>query len=207
MYIVNTYEQIEQKEKELNENHIIILLFVRPTVCGAEDIIKEFNYIHYDSSKYCSIYAVGYTNELSSTQFTYNVIGVDGADWYFSDEDFIDFKNKPEDRLKWRYSGENELIVLQSNIEGNNILNYQNYVAININEGLRKEYIPSYSMFMASLIRNSKSEVKASNAVKKTYRLKKRQIVEMALEEIQKVPTPVKRLLKNRIFFKTSKAC
>ena len=34
MYAVNTYEQIERQERELNENHIIILLFVRPTSVG-----------------------------------------------------------------------------------------------------------------------------------------------------------------------------
>lgn len=205
MYIINTYEQIEQKEKELNENHIVVLLFVRPTVSGADDIIREFNYIHYNSSKWCSIYAVGYTND-SSSGFSYKVTGVDGEEWYFSDKVFIDFKNKLEERLKWRYSGENEMIVLQSNVGGNNILNFENYVAININEGLREEYIPSYSMFMESLIKHSKSEVKANIAIKKAYRYKKGQIIAMAIEEIQNVPKPIKKILKNKIFFKTSKA-
>ena len=149
---------------------------------------------------------MGYTNDSSSSEFSYDVGGVDGVTWYFSDRVFIDFKNKLENRLKWRYSGENEMIILQSNIDGSNILNFENYVAININEGLRKEYIPSYSMFMESLIRHSKSEVKANKAIKKTYRLKKRQIVEMAIEDIQKFPNPVKKILKNKLFFKTSKA-
>lgn len=203
MYIINTYEQIEQKEKELNENHIIILLFVRPSVSGADDIIKEFNYIHHNSARWCSIYAVGYTNDPSS-KFSYDVTGVDGEMWYFSDEVFIDFKNNLEERLRWRYSGENEMIVLQSNIDGGNILNFENYIAININEGLRKEYIPSYSMFMESLIKHSKAEVKASLAIKKTFRIKKRDFIEMALEEIKNIPMPIKTILKNRLFFKTS---
>lgn len=49
MYAVNTYEQIERQERELNENHIIILLFVRPTSVGAQEIINEFSYLHHDS--------------------------------------------------------------------------------------------------------------------------------------------------------------
>lgn len=206
MYTVNTYEQIEQKERELNENHIIVLLFARPTVIGADDIIKEFNYIHYNSSRFCSIYAVGYTNNDSLPEFSYKVSGVNGEEWYFSDKAFIDFKNKLEDRLNWTYSGENEIIVLQSNINGRQILNFENYVAININEGLRKEYICSYSMFMESLIRHSKSEVTASKAIKKVYRFRKRHIIEMAIEDNHNIPEPVKKILKNKIFFRTSKA-
>lgn len=149
---------------------------------------------------------MGYTNNDSLPEFSYKVSGVNGEEWYFSDKAFIDFKNKLEDRLNWTYSGENEIIVLQSNINGRQILNFENYVAININEGLRKEYICSYSMFMESLIRHSKSEVTASKAIKKVYRFRKRHIIEMAIEDNHNIPEPVKKILKNKIFFRTSKA-
>lgn len=62
MFAVNTYEEIEKREKELNKKHIVVLLFVRPSLPNANDIINEFEYIHYNSGEYCSIYAVGYTN-------------------------------------------------------------------------------------------------------------------------------------------------
>ena len=63
MFAVNTYEEIERKQREIPDRQIIILLFVRPTAPGAKEIIKEFDYIHYNSERYCSIYAVGYTND------------------------------------------------------------------------------------------------------------------------------------------------
>ena len=63
MFPVSTYEEIVKKERELNEKHIIVLLFVRPSLPGAREIVEEFSYLYYNSSRYCSIYAVGYTND------------------------------------------------------------------------------------------------------------------------------------------------
>jgi len=100
MFAVNTYEEIEKNERLLNEKHIIALLFVRPSLPGAKDIISEFNYIHYNSGKYCSIYAIGYTNDENYFNQYTSVSGIDGASWYYNDFAFIDFKNKLEKRLK-----------------------------------------------------------------------------------------------------------
>lgn len=196
MYAVNTYEQIERQERELNENHIIILLFVRPTSVGAQEIINEFSYLHHDSREYCSIYAVGYSRKVE---------GVDGVAWYYSDKEFIDFKEKLGKRIKWRYSGENELIVLQSNIDGKNILNFQNYVAINISEGLRQEYICSYQNFMESLIESSKSEVEASKAINSATRLNIKNVAIESLRSIKRIPAPIEKVIENKIFYKTAR--
>jgi len=55
MFVVDTYEEIEKNEKRLAEKHIIVLLFVRPSLPGAKEIIEEFEYIHYNSRKFCSM--------------------------------------------------------------------------------------------------------------------------------------------------------
>lgn len=204
MYAVNTYEQIERQERELNENHIIILLFVRPTSVGAQEIINEFSYLHHDSREYCSIYAVGYTDGPNEFGYSRKVEGVDGVAWYYSDKEFIDFKEKIGKRIKWRYSGENELIVLQSNIDGKNILNFQNYVAINISEGLRQEYICSYQNFMESLIESSKSEVEASTAINRATRLSIKKVAIESLRSIKRIPAPIEKVIENKIFYKTA---
>lgn len=204
MYAVNTYEQIECQENKLNENHIIVLLFVRPTSTGAREIINEFSYIHHDSRKFCSIYAVGYTDDPNEFEYSRKIEGVDGAAWYYSDKEFIDFKEKLGKRIKWRYSGENELIVLQSNIDGKNILNFQNYVAINISEALRQKYICSYQSFMESLIESSKSEVEASNAINRATRLSIKKVAIESLRSINRIPTPLEEIIENKLFYKTA---
>ena len=206
MYAVFSYEQIEANERRLNEYHIVVLLFVRPSVPGAQSIIKEFSYLQHNAKRYCSVYAVGYTNDPERFKSPVSVDGVDSEKWYYSDEEFVEFKRRLEKRIKWKYSGENELLVLKSNPLGASVLNFQNYVAININEGLRKEYISSYSSFMEKLIEASRSYTDARGAVGKASRLSVRQLTELAIKESKRLPGPIREVLKNRLFFKTSRA-
>ena len=49
MFSACTYEEIEEIERRVNYKEIVILLFVRPNIDGAINIIKEFEYIHYNS--------------------------------------------------------------------------------------------------------------------------------------------------------------
>lgn len=149
MFAINTYEEIEQRQRKNGDKQIVILLFVRPSAPGAKEIIEEFDYIHYNSARYCSIYAVGYSNDfLKANDRSYKrVTNIEGSEWYFSNAEFVKFKNSLEHRIQWKYSGENEVIILQSNPEGHQILNFQNYVAIDINCGIRNGYIDSFQRF------------------------------------------------------------
>ena len=67
-----------------------------------------------------------------------------GRDWYFSNKTFVEFKNNLERRIKWEYSGETEILILQNNPGGTDPLNFSNYVAIDVNKGLREGYIDSF---------------------------------------------------------------
>lgn len=210
MFAVTTYEEIEQKEKLLNEKHIIILLLVRPSLSGADNIIADFNYLHHNSEKYCSIYAVGYSEKKDeqSYQDYKAVTGPDGATWYYSDHAFVHFKDKLQTRLKWRYCGNIELLILQSNPEGRNVLNFGNYLSIDMNYGIAKKYIPAFPNFMEALIHASKAEVEVRKAAAQmqnnNYKL--RDIVAQAIDEFKPLPTSVKTIVKDRLFYRTSKS-
>ena len=58
MFAASTYDEIIEYERLIENQEIVVLLFVRPTNQDAIDIIREFEYIHYNSSKYCSIYRI-----------------------------------------------------------------------------------------------------------------------------------------------------
>lgn len=209
MFAVNNYEEIERQEREQNERHIIVLLFVRPGLPGAKEIIEEFSYLHHNAKGYCNIYAVGYCNDKCRASAGYKAVpGIDGAEWYYSDRAFVGFKNRLENRLHWKYGGEIELIVLQSNPEGRNILNFENYLAIDVNYGIRHEYIESFPRFMEALIRSSKKEVEALAAVKdvRKERLRLGDILRLSIDECKKVPAPVRKILKDRLFYRTSRS-
>ena len=208
MFAVNTYEEIEKREREINEQHIIVLLFVKPSLKDSKEIIEEFDYIHYNSDRFCSIYAVGYSNDFNcENDKLYKKIQTLHGDWYFNTKKFVEFKDKLEKRIKWKYSGEIEVLVLQSNPYGKEILNFQNYVAIDINHGIKKEYVESFPKFMESLVRASKSDVEVKETMRKVsnHRLSIKGIIEDTIQESKRVPLSIRKILGDRYFYRYSK--
>ena len=209
MFPVNTYDEIEKNEKIINEKHIVVLLFVRPSLPGAKEIIDEFNYIHYNSGRFCSIYAVGYSSEENCRghQSWKPIERVAGVEWYYSDQVFVDFKERLECKLGWKYSGDIEMIVLQSNPSGRSVLNFENYLAIDVNYGIKNEYIESFPRFMEALVRSSRREVETAGLTREMQRtrLKIGEIVRFSIDECRKIPLPVKRIIKDRLFYRTAR--
>lgn len=206
MFAAGTYEEIVEIEKRIENVEIVVFLFVKPTSQEALDIIKEFEYIHYNSAKYCSIYAIGYSNDYNKAKnHTYKKVdSILDSDWYFSNKDFVEFKNRLEHRIKWAYSGEIEVLILQNNPGKRDPLNFRNYVAIDINKGLREGYIDSFQLFMESLIRSSKSKVTASEAIVdvRKDRVSIKGIISEAIINSKNIPTPIQSIITDRLFYK-----
>ena len=203
MFAASTYEEIERYERQVENPEIVVLLFARPS---EETILKEFEYIHYNSGKYCSIYAIGYTNDFDKAEdrFYRKVETMTPEDWYFSTKAFVEFKEKLEDRIHWTYSGETELLILQNNPGSRNILNFQNYVSIDVNKGIREGYMDSFQSFMEALIRSSKRQVTAREAINDMLfsKLSVKEILASAIDDCKRVPTPIRTILKDRLFYR-----
>ena len=91
MFAASTYEEIERIESQVENMEIVVFLFARPT---EEKILKEFEYIHYNSAKYCSIYTIGYTDDFAKAEDqTYRKVdAMMQRDWYFSTKAFTECK-------------------------------------------------------------------------------------------------------------------
>ena len=206
MFAASTYEEIVSIERKIENQEIVVFLFVKPNDQTALDIIKEFEYIHYNSGKYCSIYAIGYTDDFAkkNDKSYRKVNSVLGSDWYFSNKVFVEFKNTLESRIGWKYSGETEVLILQNAPGKSDPLNFQNYVAIDINKGLREGYIDSFQLFMETLVRSSKKQVVAKMALSdiRKSRISIKGTIEDSLKDCKKVPTPIKKIITNRLFYK-----
>ena len=205
MFAACTYEEIEKRERMAESKEIVVLLFVKP---NDKDVLQEFEYIHYNSAEYCSVYAIGYTNDFDKANLP-SFRKVDyymGIDWYYSTKAFVDFKEKLQQRINWKYSGETEILVLQNNPGAKEILNFSNYVSIDVYKGIREGYIDSFQRFMESLVRSSKKEVTAKGAIKDicNSRISVKGILSDAIDDCKKVPTPVKKILKDRLFYRCS---
>ena len=206
MFAVGTYEEITAQEKQIENKEIVVFLFVKPTNQAALDIIREFEYIHFNSDKYCSVYAIGYSNDFEkASDGRYSKIGrVDGSDWYFSAKAFVEFKNNLENRIKWKYSGETEILVLQNNPGHRDPLNFRNYVAIDVNRGIKEGYMDSFQRFMESLIRSARSEVTAKEVIAdvRKARIGIKGIIEEAISDFKRIPAPIKKIVKDRLFYR-----
>lgn len=206
MFAASTYDEIIEYERLIENQEIVVLLFVKPTSQDAVDIIREFEYIHYNSSKYCSIYAVGYSNDFQKQSDTHyrKICEILNSDWYFSSKAFVEFKDNLEKRIKWKYSGETEILVLQNNPGKHDPLNFTNYVAIDVNKGLKEGYIDSFQRFMESLVRSAKSSVTAKEAmfeIRKS-RVSVKEIILGAIDDCKKIPNPAKKIIKDRLFYR-----
>lgn len=205
MFAASTYEEIEKYERTIENVEIVVFLFVR---ASEVEILKEFEYIHYNTGNYCSVYAIGYTNDFSKEKDkTYRKIETYlDNDWYYSAKAFTEFKEKLEDRIHWRYSGEVDVLILQNNPGKANVLNFQNYVAIAIKKGIREGYIDSFQSFMEALIRSSKSKITAKEAIKdvRSDRIHIKDILAEALDDCKKIPKPVRKIVKDKLFYRSA---
>lgn len=206
MFAASTYDEIIEYERLIENQEVVVLLFVKPTNQDAVDIIREFEYIHYNSSKYCSIYAVGYSNDSQKQSDTHyrKVLKILNSDWYFSNKAFVEFKDNLEKRIKWKYSGETEILILQNNPGKYDPLNFTNYIAIDVNKGLKEGYIDSFQRFMESLIRSAKSSVTAKEAMSeiRKSRVSVKEIILEAINDSKKISNPAKKIIKDRLFYR-----
>ncbi len=208
MFAVGTYEEIEAVEQCVENEEIVVFLFVKPTNPEALHIIKEFEYIHYNSEKYCSVYAIGYSNDFEKAQdASYRVVDETSPNcWYFSMRAFTDFKRKLEKRIDWEYSGEVEVLVLQKNLSKQQSLDFSDYVAIDINKGIREGYIDSFQRFMESLIRSAQTKTTAKQAIKDVSRKRTniRTLLESAVKMCKGNSLPLEKIIKDKLFYRTA---
>ena len=205
MFAASTYEEIESIEREVENLEIVVFLFARAI---DREYLKEFEYIHYNSARYCSIYAIGYTDDpYKQKENGYKLVkDVFDNNWYFSMKAYVDFKNKLEQRINWKYSGEPEILILQNNPYGREPLNFHNYVAINIPKGVHEGYIDSFQSFMESLVRSAKKYVTAkdvANGIARNH-LSVKKIIVGSIEDCKKVPKPIKDIIKDRLFYRSA---
>ena len=96
------------------------------------------------------------------------------------------------------------MLILQNNPGRTDPLNFANYVAIDINKGIREGYIDSFQMFMEELVRSAKKNVTAKQAITdvRRSRISIRDTIAVALDGSKKIPDPVKEIMKDHLFYR-----
>lgn len=161
-----TYDEMINKinenvrDKGIRNDYIGILL-TRPDLETGEKIIKSLNYFHHLTGHSVNFYLPGFGaywgNDYPDKE---PVAKIGGIQWYFSDEQFVNFFYSIEKHSKWRYSGESELLLLPLE-EG--ILSYNGALLFYIDQMIRENSINSIQIFFNDLSRLTRSK----NTIKK----------------------------------------
>ena len=201
MQPICSIEQIINTEKSLTEKHVIILLLIKPSDSNADSYLGLLGYLKARMDGYCTVYLPGYSCPAEETHDAV-IMGPDNCEWSFSNVAFVKFCDELNSRIaKWDYSGEPEMIIFQCGIDGKLDFSFYNYIEIDY--GIEKEYIDSFPRFMERLYKACRSEVTAKAAVGKATRLQPKSIIEQTLDADTKLPKPIKKIIKDRAFYRT----
>lgn len=152
-----TLDDIKKVTKNYKEPlRAVGILIARPNIeIVKKQIITDINYFYHRSGKFIDFFLPGYgAYWYGHYPDEENVCKVDGVDWSYSDRMFCMFINELEKVSKWKYSGETELIILNT-INGK--LDFKNTLSIWLDKAIKDEAIYSIRSFLEDLIRISKS--------------------------------------------------
>lgn len=114
---------------------------------------------------------------------------IDGVNWSFSNQKFVQFISELEKYSKWSYSGESELLLIELK---NGILSYKNVMLFHLDNMIRDNVIQSIHLFFEQLFRicaNKETMNQISNALgnNKLKQISKEKILENIPLEMGKV--------------------
>lgn len=148
-----SYENLieDLKRKGQTEKAVGILLGNPNCEFVKNNIINKIQYYHHRSGKAIDFYFPGYGaywNDRIADGET--ICEINRTEWSFSNEKFNDFIVELENRSKWEYSGETELIILNYK---NGELDFSEVLVFWLDRLVKEEVIYSPSNFFESIFK------------------------------------------------------
>lgn len=143
--------------ENIKENSVkadtIGILFARPKSEAGKDIVDTPPYYHHRSGQSINFYLPGYgAYWYGAYPDETNVVEIDGTQWSFSNQKYVEFIDSLEKNSNWEYSGESELLLVEYR---NHLLDYSSVLRLNLDAMLRDEAIPSINMFFEGIFREA----------------------------------------------------
>lgn len=164
-----TSKLMAEMNSKVKRHSLVVVLFCNPSTPFARDeLVPSLNYFHKRSKEYINIFCCGFGAFGSKSDYPdiQKVGKIDSDDWFYSDEAFVNVVEEFEERTKWKYSGENELLLLDvvKNRESND-LTIENAIVCNLEQMHKDKAFTSVRSLMEKLIDYAKSD-EAANAWK-----------------------------------------
>lgn len=172
-------------------NDTIGILVTRPDLPSGKSILNSLEYFHFRTGKILNFYLAGYGAYWPNSEYPDGKIVsvIDGVNWSFSNQKFVQFISELEKYSKWSYSGESELLLIELK---NGILSYKNVMLFHLDNMIRDNVIQSIHLFFEQLFRicaNKETMNQISNALgnNKLKQISKEKILENIPLEMGKV--------------------
>lgn len=133
------------------------VLFCNPNsqFCKSE-ILESLSYFHHRSKEHIDIFCCGYGAYWPQDKYPdlKVVTNIDGVNWSYSDNSFVAALEGFESKTKWRYSGENELLLLDVSPSSDpDELNINSALVCNLEQMKKDEAFTSVRALFESIIR------------------------------------------------------
>jgi hypothetical protein len=147
---------------KLKRHSLVAVIFCNPNSKFCKDeMLESLNYFHKRSKDYIHIFCCGYGAFKESTDYNdiQQVANIDGTPWFYSDTSFVDVVDSFEEKTKWTYSGENELLILDvtPSAEPDDIT-INNSIVCNLEEMKKDSAFTSVRSLMEKLIKYAASD-------------------------------------------------
>jgi hypothetical protein len=166
LYFTDSVDPAQRKlmveiNSKIKKHALVAVLFCNPKTefCQSE-ILHSLNYFHHRSKKHINIFCCGYGAYWSQEKYPdlEGVTTIDGVKWSYSDSAFVSLVEEFETKTKWRYSGENELLILDvSHSEKPADLDIGNAIICNLEKMNRDGAFDSVRAFFEDIIRYASS--------------------------------------------------
>ncbi|MBU1052854.1 MAG: hypothetical protein KKC46_03360 [Proteobacteria bacterium] len=151
--------------KKVKRHNFIGVIFCNPnTIFCKNEILLNLNYFHHRSGKHINFFCCGYGNFWPEGLYQDQqvVASIDGMAWYYSDQAFVYVLNEFEKTTTWRYSGENELLLLDVSPPIDDKLNINSAIVCNLEIMNRDKAFTSVRSFFEDIIRYSATNENAN---------------------------------------------
>lgn len=160
-------EKVSSEINSKTKRHsLVAVLFCNPnTAFCKNEVLDSLNYLHHRSQQYINIFCCGYGAYWPAEKYPdlKVVTSINGVDWSYSDKALAAAVEEFEARTEWRFSGENELLILDVSPSKNETdLNINNSIVCNLEKMSADKAFTSFRAFLENLIRYAASEEAAS---------------------------------------------
>lgn len=148
---------ISENVREKGKNgRLVGVLFANPnSSLSKQEIIGHLDEFHYYSEKNIDFYCAGYGAWLPPSPEIKTVTKVGDIPWVFDNKKFVELIKDFEKNTSWKYSGEVELILLDTDLSNPNGLNFSSTIVCNLEEMIKAGTFSSVRNFFYKLFNNT----------------------------------------------------